>query len=151
MIIALTGHRSEDCRSEEDVRRRLSQTLRSIPDESPVDAIICGMANGFDLWAGTEAIRLGYKVWAAKPWTNHGPRKSDVELYAEVIENASKIAVCTEVDNYPGPWVYHARNEWMVAHADRVLAYWSGKEAGGTYACIQYARKVGKPIRNIYE
>lgn len=112
--------------------------------------IICGLANGFDLWAGAEAVRLGYPVWAAKPWKNHGPRKSDVELYAEVIEAAEKVVVVTDVDDYPGPWVYHKRNEWMVDNAERVLAYWNGKERGGTFACIKYARKVGKPIRNIY-
>lgn len=115
-----------------------------------IDAVICGMANGFDLWAGTEFVRMGVPVWAARPWSTHGPRTDDVELYAEVITNAERVVVVTETDKYPGPWVYHKRNEWMVDNADRVLAYWSGKESGGTFACINYARKVDKKVRNIY-
>lgn len=148
MIIALTGHRSEDCEPEERVRERVRSALQSTPEQ--VDAVICGMANGLDLWGGDEALSLGIPVWAARPCGTHGPRTSDVELYAKVIENAERVVVVTETDNYPGPWVYHKRNEWMVDNADAVLAYWSGKERGGTYACIKYARKVGKQIRNIY-
>lgn len=149
MIIALTGHREEDCISEEHVRERVRETVREIGADS-ITAVITGMANGFDLWGGTEFVRLGIPVWAARPWSTHGPRTSDVELYAEVIEAAERVVVVTETDEYPGPWVYHKRNEWMVDHADRVLAYWSGKERGGTYACIKYARKQDVKIRNIY-
>jgi uncharacterized phage-like protein YoqJ len=52
--------------------------------------------------------------------------------------------------DYPGPKCYHDRNHWMVDNADRVLAYWSGKKSGGTYACVQYAEKQGKRVRNCY-
>lgn len=148
MIIALTGHRSEDCRSEADVRTRVREALSTSPER--VEAVICGMANGYDLWAGDEALLLGYEVWAAKPWTTHTARTSDVGLYASVIARASRVVSVTESDTYPGPWVYHKRNEWMVDNATHVMAYWSGKEKGGTFACINYARKVSKPIRNIY-
>lgn len=150
MIISLTGHRSEDCISEEHVRERVRRTLQELQDGPGLPTIITGMANGFDLIGGTEALRMGCEIWAAKPWAGHGPRKSDVELYAEVIEGASRVVNVDESQEYRGPWVYHKRNEWMVDNAERVLAYWSGKERGGTYACIKYARKVGKPIRNIY-
>lgn len=146
MIIAITGHRSEDCNGEERTRTALRNNLR---DALP-EVVICGMANGVDLWAADEALGLGLEVWAAKPWTGHGPRKDDAELYAKVIASASRVVNVTESDGYPGPWAYHKRNEWMVDHATHVLAYWSGKESGGTYACINYARKVGKPIRNCY-
>src|SRR6188768_2394402 len=132
MIIALTGHRSEDCVSEEHVRQQVRNVLQPILDGPETPLIITGMANGFDLWGGTEALRLGCPVWAAKPWTTHGPRKSDIELYAEIIENADQVFNVTEADDYPGPWVYHKRNEFMVDHSDKVLAYWNGKQAGGT-------------------
>ena len=147
MIIALTGHRSEDCESEESVRERVRSALQDTPSE--VTAVICGMANGLDLWGGDEALRLGIPVWAAKPWTTHAPRKADAELYARIIENAERVVNVTEAESYPGPWVYQVRNEWMVDNADNVLAYWSGKEKGGTWNCVKYARGK-KPIRNVY-
>ena len=145
MIIAATGHRSEKCEEESIVRCKLRTALRY----SGADTFICGMANGVDLWAGHEALLLDIEVWAAKPWAGHAPRKADRELYATVIEGASRVINVVDEDKYPGPWVYQKRNEWMVDNATHILAYWDGVESGGTWNCIKYAR--GKrPIRNIY-
>ena len=149
MIIALTGHRSEECISEEHVRDRVRTVLQELQDGPGLPTIITGMANGFDLWGGSEAVRFGAPVWAARPWSTHAARRGDEGLYAEIVEAAERVVVVTEADQYPGPWVYHKRNEWMVDNADRVLAYWNGKQRGGTYACLNYANKVGRPVRNI--
>lgn len=147
MIIALTGHRSEDAEAEDIVRTRVRQTLDSRRDA----IVITGLANGFDLWGGDEALNLGIEVWAAKPWKNHGPRKDDAGLYADILAKASRVVDVVEREEYPGPWCYHARNEWMVDNATHVLAYWNpNKQSGGTYACVNYARKQKKPLRNIY-
>lgn len=146
MIIAGTGNRPEDCRSEDDVRRRVRDTLKEV---NP-DTIITGMAAGFDLWFADEARMLGIEVWAARPWSTHSPRVADQELYGNVLAAASKVVVVTSIDRYPGPWVYQKRNEWMVDHATHVMAYWSGKERGGTFNCIQYAKKVKVPVRNVF-
>lgn len=146
MIIALTGHRSEDAEAEHIVREKVRRALESVR----ADVVICGMANGLDLWGGDVALSLGLEVWAAKPWAGHGPRVGDRELYARIIEGASRVVNVNDSEEYPGPWAYHKRNEWMVDHATHVLAYWSGKESGGTYACVKYAQKQRKPIRNIY-
>lgn len=146
MIIAVTGHRSEDCESEGIVRERLRA---SFIDAQPTSVIV-GMANGVDLWAGAEAINLGISVVAARPWATHTPRNDDVELYAFVINGASRVVCVDEAESYVGPWLYHKRNEWMVDNATHILAYWSGKKSGGTYACLRYAMKQEKPIRNIY-
>lgn len=149
MIIAFTGHRSEDCRSEDDVRARVRNALSDTPEA--VEAVICGMANGFDLWAAHEAHSLGIPVWVARPWTTHAARVEDRDLYLELVRICSRYHVVeTATLNYPGPWVYHKRNEWMVDNATHVMAYWNGKRKGGTFACINYANKVGKPLRNIY-
>lgn len=146
MIIAGTGHRPEDCRSEEDVRRRVRDTLKEV---NP-DTIITGMAAGFDLWFADEARLLGIEIWAARPWAGHVPRKRDEELYRRIVESASRVVDVDESELYGGPWVYHKRNEWMVDHATNVLAYWNGKKAGGTFACINYAKKQKVPVRNVY-
>lgn len=147
MIIAITGHRSEDCEPEEVVRQKFRTALRYAPG---VEAVICGMANGVDLWAGDEALLLGYSVWAAKPWTGHTHRKADAELYSRIIEGASRVVNVVEQDNYPGVWVYHNRDKWMIDNCTHVLAYLHpDARKGGTYGTVQYARGK-KPIRNIY-
>lgn len=120
-------------------------------EEVNPDVVICGMANGCDLWSADEARLLGIEVWAAKPWAGHRPRKEDEELYARIIEYASRVVNIDESETYPGPWVYHKRNEWMVDNSTHVLAYLNPqKSKGGTYACVAYAHKTEKPVRNIW-
>lgn len=116
----------------------------------PIEAVICGMANGVDLWAGNVALDMGLPVIAAKPWRGHGPRKSDVALYERIIKEAVEVVYVDSSMEYRGPWVYQKRNEWMVDNATHVLAYYNGKGRGGTYNCIAYAEKVKKPVRNVY-
>ena len=147
VIIAVTGHRPEDCPEEEFVIR---DKFGAVYEEVKPNTVIVGMASGVDLWAGHEAILRGIPTWAARPWRGHRPRKSDEELYQFIIDNADLVHVVTDVEEYPGPWVYHKRNEWMVDHSTHVLAYWSGKQSGGTFSCLNYARdKKNRPIRNI--
>jgi uncharacterized phage-like protein YoqJ len=147
MIVAGTGHRPEDGAGEEVVRAKIFPTLRY---KRP-DVVISGMAAGFDLWLADEARKEGIEVWAAKPWTGHKARKGDEELYATIIDYASKIVNVVESESFPGAWCYHKRNEWMVDNCDRVIAYLNPeKEKGGTFACVKYARGK-KPIRNIWD
>ena len=146
MRIAATGHRSERCKDEEAVRRKLRETLESAPKDT---VIISGMANGWDLWAGSEALALGYEIWAAKPWKGHTARVEDAELYAQIIEASSRVINVVDSEEFPGNWAYQKRNEWMVDNATNILAYWDGVEKGGTWNCIKYARGK-KPIRNVY-
>lgn len=148
MIIAATGHRSERCEDEPVTREKLRNGLKRVPpwEES---IFICGMANGTDLWAGSEALSLGFEIWVAKPWAGHIPRVGDKALYEEILAAATKIVNVVDAEEFPGSWCYQKRNEWMVDHSTHILAYWDGVERGGTWNCIKYAR--GKrPIRNVH-
>ena len=151
MIIAGTGHRPEDSEPESYVRTKARVKLQ-YPNKSGlvIETFITGMAAGFDLWAGDEALNLGLDVWAAVPWKGHKPRKGDEALYERILAGASKIVWLNDSETYPGAFVYPNRNHWMVDNCDAVMAYWSGKEKGGTYECITYAREAKKPIANIY-
>lgn len=146
MIVAITGHRPQDCPREDIVRAALREAL----ERSGAQTVIIGMAAGVDLWAGDEARKLGLELWCAKPWATHHPRKADRILSERLEAHANKIAIVTASDVYPGPWAYQKRNEWMVDHADSVIAYWSGKKSGGTFACVNYAKKVEKEVTNAY-
>jgi uncharacterized phage-like protein YoqJ len=146
IILAGTGHRPEDCESEMTVRSKISEALKDLCPQT----VITGLAAGFDLWLGREALDLGIEVIAARPWKTHGPRIADRELYSRVLAGASRVVDVVDAESYPGPWVYHKRNEWMVDNATHLLAYWSGKTHGGTYNCVKYAMKQQIPMRNIY-
>lgn len=147
MIVAGTGHRPEDCEDESIVRTKARVKLQYTPG---VATFICGMAAGFDLWAGDEARLLGLEIWCARPWAGHGPRNGDEELYERVIAAASRVVDVDKSKVYVGPKQYHDRNHWMVDNADAVMAYWNGKERGGTFECRKYAKSIDKPVSNIY-
>ena len=147
MIVCGTGHRPEDSEDEGIVRLKARVKLQNTP---AVKTFITGMASGFDLWAGDEARLRGLGIICAVPWRTHKPRVDDQELYDVLLDAAEKVVYVTDVSEYPGPWVYQKRNEWMVDNSDAVMAYWSGKETGGTWNCIKYARKKNAKIANIY-
>lgn len=149
-IIAGTGHRPEDAESEAIVRRKVHTAF--LYDVHPHSTFICGGAAGFDLWAADEVLKLGFDVWLVQPWRGHVPRVGDEDLFARVAASAVKRVFVVDSEEFPGNYCYHKRNEWMVDHATHVLAYWNPeKESGGTYACYRYARKVGVPIRNLWD
>jgi uncharacterized phage-like protein YoqJ len=153
VIIAGTGHRPKDFTETNGSIEIKAATKLRYPNKSGlvIETFICGMAEGFDLLAAKAAMELELEVWAARPWTGHYVSCEWQNLYDEVIDYASKIVVVTKAKEYPGHWCMFKRNEWMVDNCDAVMAYWNPeKESGGTYGCIQYAKKVGKPVANIY-
>lgn len=145
--MVITGHRSEKIA---DVRR-VREAVRASLIEAQPDVVVCGMANGFDLYAGHEAVNLGFNVWCAKPWAGHKPRKGDEPLYNAITMFAEKIVDVDLSERYLGPWLYQKRNEWMVNQGTHILAYWDGS-SGGTKNCLDYNRRTKKlRVRNLYE
>lgn len=146
MIVAGTGHRPNECISENDVRIKSQVKLRY---NNKIKIYINGLADGFDLWSADEAIGLGLEVWSAMPYEGHQSRTKFPDLYQKVLEASSKVVILE--DAYHGPWVMHNRNHWMVDNADVVMAYWNmDKQSGGTFQCVKYARKKEKKVANIF-
>ena len=54
-----------------------------------------------------------------------------------------------EIETTPPKFAITKRNEWMVDHADYVIAYVS-RQYGGAYTTLQYAHKHKKPYTNIH-
>lgn len=147
MILFGTGHRPEDLGAPEDevYAKARAALLELAPSE-----VITGMAAGFDLIFGCAALDLGIAVTAAKPWAGHSPRRGCESQYARIIEGASKVVEVVNRVPYPGPWVYPVRNHWMVDNSNAGLAYWNGKQSGGTYECLEYAHTKFRKVTNCY-
>lgn len=147
IVLAGTGHRPEDCEHEDVIRDRIRQALLELaPDE-----VITGMAAGFDLYLGGEAIDMGIPTTAARPWAGHTHRRGDESEYARIIEGASRVVNVVNQVPYPGVYVYHKRDKWMIDNCTHVLAYLNPLATkGGTYGTVQYALKQQRPIRYIY-
>ena len=141
MIIAVTGHRPEKIAHPDRVQAAMYQFL----SDNDVDHLITGMAAGVDLLAGCVAVLMDIPITCARPWAGHKPRVADTEVYELLLDNAQRIV---SSDKYLGPWLYQRRNEWMVDHADEVLAVWDGSP-GGTANCVKYAKKLDKKIHTI--
>lgn len=146
MIIAVTGHRPEKIVHD---LVAIQEAFRNTFLEADPERILVGMASGIDLIAGIEGIKTCYPVWAIVPWKGHKPRKADEGDYQFVTHFAQKVIYVNEAEDYPGPWVYQKRNEWMVDNATNLLSYWDGS-AGGTGNCVKYAKGKIKH-RNLYE
>lgn len=160
MKIVVTGHRPQHLTCgfstshpqwlhiTDEIERHFAECLA----RGPV-TLITGMALGIDMLAASVALKMGIPYIAAVPCASQPLRWSTYQWqeYKHLLSHAAEVVVLQEVYD---SGCMQRRNVWMVdrlrtqdeipmvdnAH-DHVLAVWDGKESGGTYNCIQYARK----------
>ena len=92
---------------------------------------------------------LGIPYIAAVPFVGQESKWSRLQIirWQRLLKGAQEIVLVSE-GGY-APWKLQRRNEWMVDNATRVLALWDGS-SGGTKNCLDYARKMKKPIDNLW-
>lgn len=144
MKIAITGHRPEKLSSISFIEASLRKAYR----DTAATLIIQGMAAGVDLMSAKIAYQMGLPWICAKPWEGHKPRRDDEINYQRAIDLAQEVVSVNPSLEYPGPWVYQKRNEWMVDNSEIVVAVWDGTK-GGTFNCVNYAKKKKMPIYRI--
>lgn len=132
MTLTLTGHRPERLVGKEAV---IKDWIKQKVQELNPDKIISGMAKGADQMLCDIAMELNIPLICAFPY-RHALSESE-QTYAAYAEE-----VRYETDNWYKA-CYLKRDEWMVDHADIVLAVWDGKPKGGTYYTKSYAEKKG--------
>jgi uncharacterized phage-like protein YoqJ len=69
-------------------------------------------------------------------------------LFHEILKQCDVVKVVCE-GGY-APYKMQIRNEWMVDNSHFTLAIWNGIQKGGTWNCIQYARKQGKTVWHLH-
>ncbi len=144
-----SGHRPEKLdEPEENVKKWLSEQIDSAITAG-YTTFISGCAMGVDIWAGQLVLQKKTKnpalhLIAATPWPGFSNRWSiDWQAqYSDLMKNADLIVpVC----NHYHKGVFQQRNEWMVDHSNRVIAFYNGAP-GGTRNTIEYAEKKGVEV-----
>lgn len=158
--IAVTGHRPHKLKGGYNLDNPNNQALKSKLKELVLEnkkdgemlVGISGMALGVDTLFAELILDLReenpeeYSLECAIPCLYQERRwnKPDQEWYQTILKFADTVTQCSS-ETYK-PYLMMRRNEYMIDNADIVIAVWDGKENGGTYQAVQYAKKKGKQI-----
>ena len=150
---AFTGHRFYDFSQREFIQERLTSAISEAYDHG-IRNFISGFALGIDLMAAQLVQSLkcdlpGISLTAAIPFEGQAERYNiyDKRVYRRLLELADKVIVLSD---YYYPRCFLDRDKFMVVNASYLIAYYDGREKGGTYYTVKKARARGIPIINVY-
>jgi len=146
---AFTGHRPERLDApEEEVKKWLEERISKAIEDGYTD-FITGMQRGVDLWAAEILLNLKnegktIRIIAAcafkgmeDQWDNRWKSR-----YNRVLKAADETYV---IGSHPGRTAFFLRDEWMVDHASRLIAVFTGA-LGGTKKTVDYAVEKGLEV-----
>ena len=147
-----SGHRPEKLKeSPEEVKTWLRQQITSAI-AAGYTTFISGCAMGVDIWAGQIVLDImadqiiekgstNLHLIAATPWPGFASRWSAEwqEQYNDLLKRADLVI---PISNHYHDGVFQQRNEWMVDHSSRMIAFFNGAP-GSTKNTIEYAEKQG--------
>lgn len=146
---SFTGHRPQKCLgSEAGIRKMLAAAIMESVEKG-FDTFISGMAEGVDVWAAEEVLRIKkdhseIKLVCAVPYVGVEKNRTTEQqvLFRRILAGADGIEyICPKYR----PWCFSARNRWLVDHSSRVIAVFNGSP-GGTEYTIRYAREKMREI-----
>lgn len=150
---AFMGHRFIDASQREHVKKRLSNAVLDTYGHG-IRNFISGFAIGFDMMAAEAVVSLKQNypditLIAAIPFKGQACRFNfyDRKRYDRLLEVADEVIVLS--DSYY-PRCFLERDEFMVNHSSRLIAYYDGREKGGTFYTIRKAMAQNIPIVNVY-
>ena len=135
MILAVTGHRPERLRGQEQLIKKwaVEQLTRLQPS-----LVIDGMAQGTDQIIAAAAKELGIPILCCYPF----PKKYYHPVEQQIMEG-NHIAFTSQEYSKKA---YYIRDCYMVDNADALLCVWDGISSGGTFITRNYAIKKNKKI-----
>ena len=151
--VCFSGHRSVPFAK----RRELKQCLKSEIAKAYADGyryFYCGMAMGFDLLAAEAALSLqcelkDLQVIAVVPFRGQSDRwsKEAHAKYGAILRIVDDVVVLSE--RYFNGCLLK-RNDYMVNHSSRLIAYHDGTDKGGTFYTVKKAGQNGLEVVNLY-
>ena len=152
--VCFTGHRPSDLGTSPAIAKSALRKAIYGAIQQGATTFITGGAIGVDTYAAQLVINAktvypNIKLYIAVPFRGFTKYWTDAQRdeYADTIRKCDGFKV---ICDKPSKHAYHVRNQFMVDRADLVIAYWSGKRSGGTYATVQYAQQTGTKIVNCY-
>ena len=143
---AFTGHRKVPYGKQREVELKLNKTIREL---------LCGMAFGFDMFAAEAVINLKkelphIRLIAVVPYRGQCERWSAIlqSKYRELLNQADRAIILSE-QYFNGCML--RRNDLMLANTNHIIAFFNGKEQGGTYYTTRKAKAANKQVTNIYK
>ena len=135
----------------ERIVRRTASAVLLLRDQG-YNTFLCGMATGFDLWAGLAVLSLkkqlsDLRLIAVVPYRGqaNGFPYEFKELHSAVLAAADRRVclhdTCTRS-------CFHERNRAMLDHASALVCYFDG-QSGGTAYTVDLARKRDMTILNL--
>lgn len=151
--VAFTGHRNIIGNKRPELRVAVDNALIELY-QSGYRNFINGMAMGFDLLAASVVIALkrrfsDVKLIAVVPYRNQSEKFSEYEQkrYQYALQNADEVIVLRK--KYSNGCLLR-RNDYMLAHASGLIAFYDGKPKGGTFYTIRKASESSMPIINLF-
>lgn len=140
------GHRPEKLtESEDEIRAWLTGQIESAIQEGYV-TFMTGMAMGVDIWAGQIVLEQKHihpevRLIAVTPYPAFCSKwKEDWKQAYDTLWRQADHRVMISKSFIPD--AFERRNHFLVDHASRLIAFYSGEE-GGTHRMIEYARASG--------
>lgn len=150
---AFSGHRFIPYSQRERLRASLTKTVISHYKIGTCN-FICGMAMGFDMLAAETVLALKNEyqditLTAVVPFRNQFAKYSteDKKRYQDIMGKADKVIILSET-YYDGCFL--RRNDYMLNHSSRLIAYFNGEKKGGTFYTWRKALQMGLPAANLY-
>lgn len=148
--VAVSGHRGLPQQTTELVDQAVRATLaKHGPD---LVGLSC-LADGADQLFATAVIDLGGRLEVVIPATKYREALPPEcwPTYDHLFSKATKVHQLDYTESTSE--AHQAASEYMVSHADQLLAVWDGKPAvsyGGTADVVAFARDNGKPVEVIW-
>ena len=150
-VIAVTGHRPDRLGGYTlEARLRVRRTAEAALKQINPGRVITGMALGWDQAVAESCVLLGIPFVAAVPFYGQESRwpESGQRAYNRLLGFADEIVYVN--DGEFAPWKMTARNHWMVDNSQALLTLYDGSREGGTAECVEYARSLKRPIKNLW-
>lgn len=150
MIIAATGHRPKKLPTGYNLKPLIKLAGQWFDEsDKPIDAVLSGMALGWDQAVALAAIERKIPVIAYVPCVGQADTwpKASCELYSRILGACAEVKLL-DLGGY-SPEKMQRRNEAMVNDCDLLLALWDGLK-GGTGNCVTFAEIEGCPVTNLW-
>ena len=139
---------------------KLARVIYGLHVKYGVDTFITGGALGLDTVAffAVEYVKskgIPVKNVLAIPFKGQEGRwnSESVDRYSRMLKIADEViyvdAIEKYADNYSTAQKLNIRNHYMVDNAKYVVTAYNGSKKGGTYNCLQYAKKHNRQIINV--